>query len=116
LLGRNMEYPADANGDVFRRMEASGFDFANEHVLDFHVVFATEEEADRIARMYLADHKAGDKLANIETKPFPQGGMELTLSKRMLVTYEAVSAFESKLAERVSHVDGYLDGWGVLQT
>jgi hypothetical protein len=41
--------------------------------------------------------------------------MELTLSKRMLVSYEAVTAFESTLAERVALVDGYLDGWGVLQ-
>jgi hypothetical protein len=39
-----------------------------------------------------------------------------TLSKRMRVTYEAVTAFESKLAARVSQVDGYLDGWGVLQS
>jgi len=109
-----MNYPDDTNGDVFRRMEAHGFDFTTEHVVDFHAVFATEEDADRIARMYVADHKTGEKFTNIETKPFEQGGMALTLSKRMLVTYEAVSAFESKLAERVSQVDGYLDGWGVL--
>jgi hypothetical protein len=97
-------------------MEERGFDFAGEHVVDFHAVFATEAEADRIARMYVADHKAGDKFMNIETKPFERGGMELALSKRMLVTYEAVTAFEAKLAERVSQVDGYLDGWGVLQS
>jgi hypothetical protein len=110
-----MKYPLDTNGDVFRRMEESGFDFEKEHVVDFHAVFATEEEADRIARLYVADHKAGDKLTNIETKPFSQGGMELTLSKKMFVTYEAVTAFESKFGQRVSLVEGYLDGWGVLQ-
>jgi hypothetical protein len=110
-----MKYPNDANGDVFRRMEDHGFDFTVEHAVDFHAVFATEAEADQIARMYLADHNAGNKLTNIETKPSDKGGMELTLSKRMLVNYEAVSAFESTLAERVSQVDGYLDGWGVLQ-
>ena len=110
-----MTYPDDANGDVFRRMEATEFDFSAEHVVDFHAVFATEAMADQIARMYLADHKAGDKFTNIETKPFPQGGMELTLSKQMLVTYEAVTTFESALSERVALVDGYLDGWGVLQ-
>jgi len=96
-------------------MEAHGFDFTSQHVVDFHAVFATEEAADQIARMYVADHKSGDKFTNIETKPHERGGMELTLSKRMLVTYEEVSAFEAKLAERVSQVDGYLDGWGVLQ-
>lgn len=115
LAPTDMNYPDDANGAVLRRMEEHGFDFASEHVVDFHAVFATEAEADRIARLYVADHKAGDTLTNIETKPFEKGGMELTLSKKMLVTYEAVSAFEAKLAERVSQVDGYLDGWGVLQ-
>ena len=110
-----MKFPDDANGDVFRRMQDHGFDFDSEHVVDFHAVFATEAEADRIARMYVADHRAGDKLSNIETKPYEKGGMELTLSKKMLVTYEAVCSFESKLAERVSQVEGYLDGWGVAQ-
>jgi hypothetical protein len=114
-LDHATKFPDAANGDVLRRMEDHGFDFAIEHVVDFYAVFATESEADRIARMYVADHKAGDKLTNIETKPFDRGGMQLTLSKRMLVTYETVSAFESKLAERVSEVEGYLDGWGVLQ-
>jgi hypothetical protein len=110
-----MKSPDDVNGDVFRRMEENGFDFSVEHVVDFHSVFATEEAADLIARMYLADHKAGDELANIETKPHAKGGMELMLSKRMLVTYEAVSQFEAELLRRVSKVEGYLDGWGVFQ-
>ena len=96
-------------------MDAHGFDFTTEHVVDFHAVFATEEEADRIARMYVADRRAGEKLTNIETRSHDRGGMELTLSKRMLVTYDAVTAFKAKLAERVVQVEGYLDGWGVLQ-
>ena len=96
-------------------MERHGFDFEKEHVVDFHAVFATEVEAKQIALMYVDDFKLGDPLTNVETKPFSKGGMELTVSRRMLVTYEAVSAFEAKLADRVSHVDGYLDGWGVLQ-
>jgi hypothetical protein len=82
-----MTYPDDDNGDVFRRMEAHGFDFSTAHVVDFHAVFATEEEADQIALMYVADHKADDTFTNIETKPFERGGIELTLSKRMLVSY-----------------------------
>jgi hypothetical protein len=110
-----MTYPDDVNGDVFRRMESHGFDFSSEHVVDFHAVFATEAMADQIAQMYLADHKANGKFTNIETKPFPEGGMELTLSKRMFVSYEEVTAFESTLADRIALVDGYFDGWGVLQ-
>jgi len=110
-----MNYPNDTDGDVFRRMEAHGFDFEKEHTVDFHAVFATEEEADIVARQFLVDHKEGNELKNIETKPYESGGMELTLSKKMLVTYQAVKEFETLLSERVSRVEGYLDGWGVLQ-
>lgn len=110
-----MKYPDDINGDVFRRMENDGFDFSVEHIVDFYSVFATEAGADQIARKYLADHKAGDVFTNIEARPREEGGMELILSKRMLVTYETVGEFEKKLGELVSKVDGYLDGWGVLQ-
>ena len=110
-----MKYPDDANGDVFRQLDKHDFDFSEEHVLDVHAAFATEAEADSVAQMYFSDHHASDEPTNIETKPFPQGGMELTLSKQMLATYDAVCAFEDRLAERVSRVEGYLDGWGVLQ-
>ena len=115
LIVRPMKYPDDVNGEVFRTMEDSAFDFSVEHVVDFYAVFATETDADQIAHMYLADHKTGDMLTNIETKPRDEGGMELILSKRMMVTYEAVTEFERKLRERVSRAEGYLDGWGVLQ-
>ncbi|MEZ8084177.1 hypothetical protein A1OW_18290 [Enterovibrio norvegicus] len=109
-----MSYPEGAYGDVFRRMEESGFDFDKEHIVDIHAVFATETEADRIALMFVADSDV-DQYVNIETKPYDEGGMELTLSKKMLVTYDAVCQLEDLLAERVSLVDGYLDGWGVMQ-
>ena len=59
---KKMTYPDDVNGDVFRRMESHGFDFDIEHVVDFHAVMATEEEADRVAKMFLADHGAGQTL------------------------------------------------------
>lgn len=110
-----MKYPVGANGDVFRRMEASGFDFSVEHTVDFHAVLATVKEAEQIARLYVADHEAGFRFSNIETKPYPEGGMELTLSRRMLVKFEDIQAMEDTLQRRVSLVEGYLDGWGVLQ-
>jgi hypothetical protein len=110
-----MEFPADLNGDVFRRMQASGFDFSIPHDVEFFAVFRTEAEADEVGQLYLADHKAGSRLVNIETRPAESGGMELELVKNMVLTYDAVTAFEAGLKERVAMRDGYLDGWGVLQ-
>ena len=109
-----MSYPADENGDVFRRLESHGFDFTTEHVVDFHAVLATEKSADIVALMFLADDKAGDTYENIETYPHDEGGMCLDLSKKMFVSYDAVTKLESLLANRISDNQGYLDGWGVL--
>lgn len=107
-----MKYPDDDIGNVFRRMEESNFDFSKEHVVDFYAVFATEKEADSIARMFLADK---NRYENIETRPYDEGGMELEISKKMLVTYDSVLDLQELLAERVVLVRGYLDGWGVMQ-
>jgi hypothetical protein len=41
--------------------------------------------------------------------------MELVLVKKMMPTHESVADFEAGLQARVGRVDGYLDGWGVLQ-
>jgi len=109
-----MIFPNDANGDVFRRLQSSDFDFTAEYVVDFYSVLATEEGADSVAKMFLADHKAGRKLANIETKPHDEGGMCLELSRKMVVSYEAIVEFESLLSQRVDQFGGYLDGWGVM--
>ncbi len=110
-----MNFPKDENGDVFRRMQASNFDFTKQHDVEFFAVFRTEEAADSVAMEFVADRKAGEHLVNIETRPADSGGMELELVKRMIVTHEAVTEFEERLASRVSKHDGYMDGWGVLQ-
>ncbi|WP_133471865.1 ribonuclease E inhibitor RraB [Paraglaciecola marina] len=109
-----MEYPDDANGDVFRRLEEDNFDFSLEYPVDFFAVYETEREADIVAKQFASDWKAGQKFKNIEIRPGENGGMELELVPIMQVTYENISNFEVKLAERTAKVNGYLDGWGVL--
>ena len=107
-------YPNDDNGDVFRRLEEDGFDFSLEYEVDFFAIYATEVEADIVAKQYAGDWKSGQKFKNIETRPSDKGGMELELVPIMKVTYANVIAFEKKLLERTEKVKGYLDGWGVL--
>ena len=99
-----MHFPDDENGDVLRRIHEHGFNFTEEH-----------EIAKQIASLYLEDHKSGNKLTNIETYPNEGGGMGLLITKKMFPTYDNITSFEKKLVERVATVDGYLDGWGVLQ-
>lgn len=47
-------YPQNVNGDVFRRLENDNFDFSIEHPVDFYAIYATEEEADLVARRHRA--------------------------------------------------------------
>ena len=110
-----MQFPNDQNGDVFRRMHASGFDFSKPHNVEFFAVFRTEEDADRVAREFVADHRAGDTLVAVDTSPHEVGGMALKIVKSMLVTHRDVTAFEALLAQRAGKYDSYVDGWGVLQ-
>jgi hypothetical protein len=106
-------YPDDVNGDVFRRLEEANFDFSIEHPVDFYAIYATEEEADLVARQYATDWRRGKQFKNIETRPSEKGGMELELVPIMMVTYKNIVDFEKTLAERTAKVNGYLDGWGV---
>ena len=92
-----MTYPDDINGDVFRRMQASNFDFSKPHDVDFFAVFRTEEAADFVAREYVADRKSGDQLVNIETPPAESGGMELELVVRLMVTHAPCSRVSGPL-------------------
>lgn len=110
-----MQFPDDTNGEVFKRMASSGFDFGPPHDVEFFAVFRTKEDADRVAQEYVADHRAGDTLVAVDTQPHDVGGMELKIVKSMLVSHENVTAFEKLLAERSGKYDGYMDGWGILQ-
>jgi hypothetical protein len=52
-------YPDDVNGDVFRRLEEDNFDFSIEYPVDFYAIYATEEEADLVAKQYAKDWNGG---------------------------------------------------------
>lgn len=106
-------YPDEDNGDVLRRLEKNNFDFSIKHPVDFYAIYATEEEADIVAKLYVNDWNKGQKFKNIETRPNEEGGMELQLVPIMKVTHENISAFEAEFAKRTSKVTGYLDGWGI---
>lgn len=107
-------FPNDENGDVLRELEKRGIDFSIPHKADFFAIFRTKEMADIVAKQYLSDSFPNENIVVIETRPAEAGGMELELGVKMLITHENVTNFEARLAERASHQDGYLDGWGVL--
>lgn len=110
------KYPDDEIGIVLSRLDEQGFDFSVHHPVEFFVVLTTEEDAERIGEMYVDDHNSGDEMDNIETRPHESGGMELELVKVMQITHENISGFQETLRQRVSQVDGFLDGWGLVHS
>ena len=110
-----MIFPDDENGDVLRRMADSDFPFSQPHDVDFFALFARNDDAAFVAKQFIADHKAGNRVAAVKTSAHESGGTELKIVKSMLVTHENVSAFETLLAERCARFDSKLDGWGVMQ-
>lgn len=83
--------------------------------VEFFSVLSTQEQAIIVAKQYLDEDMNGEKLDNIATHPYTSGGMELILTKTMLVTQENISAFENKLAERLSVHEGRLNGWRIIR-
>lgn len=76
---KKSQLPDDENGNVLRRMQSSGFDFTKPHDVEFFAVFRTEAMADSVARQYVADSKAGDKIKWIDTKPAKRGAWSCAL-------------------------------------
>ena len=79
------------------------------------MIFPDEQCADAVAKGFVAEHEEGKRLANVETRPGREGGMELIIAKEMFITYDNVTQFEAELGQRAEAFGGRLDGWGVLQ-
>ena len=106
-----MNFPDTSNGDVFRRLAKNNIKFGELFDVEFFAILATENMADTIAKQYV---NSKYQMVNIETRPFDDGRMELELIVKVPLTYENICLFEDELQNRVSSVDGYLDGWGIL--
>jgi len=109
-----VQFPADENGDVLRRMAASHFNFDRSHDVDFFAVFSREEDAAAVARLFIADAQV-HALAGVRTSAANNGDTELKVVKRMRVTHDSVTAFERLFSETCARHGGRLDGWGVMQ-
>jgi len=103
------------DADYFSRLKAADF-YGKESTVDFRAIFLTREHADLVAQQYVEDRENGIELENIEIERYEEDseeGFELTITKRMIITEDALKEFDKIMAERVSQLDGHLDGWGI---
>ena len=105
-----MSWPSDADGDVFRRLEAHGFDFSESHSVDYNVDFE-HWPPDSNALDALRDQYGSVKVYE------PDGDFNGYVQFNVWgpVTYEAVTSVQRRATLAMQPYGGVCESWGVLQ-
>lgn len=113
-----MNFPNDETGQILKEMADAGFDFTPEYVVDFFALFHKEEDADKVAKIFLRRMDEQEPIVKVESRNYDHGGeasdaIELQVSKVLLVNHETISEFEKDYKRIAEKHSGYSDGWGV---
>lgn len=114
-----MQFPNDETGLILQEMADAGFDFDGEYVIDFFALFHKEEDADRLAQVFLKRIDNDEPFVKVESRNYDHGGkgsdaIELQVSKVMNVNHSEISEFELEYKRLAEKHGGYSDGWGVF--
>jgi hypothetical protein len=109
-MGTAATWPHDADGDVFRRLEANGFDFTAEYEIDFNVDFEEwPPKPDAIA--WLQSHYSDVEV--YEPEEDFNGSVQFKI--RSKVNYTLVVDTQTKVSEEMRQYGGVCESWGVAQ-
>ena len=104
-----MNFPCDADGDVLRRLESSGFDFTQHCEIDFNVDFATWPPS-KIALTEL--EKEFGKIEIYEPEDECDGYVLFTI--KSILSYKLVTQVQKKASFIVIEHGGVCESWGLL--
>ena len=106
----HLTFPDDENGDVLRKMQASGDDLDVARDMNFAFAFKTQSEAERFAVAVTApDYHA-------EASLYPERKMwQAEVTHHMTPTHAAITELESRLTKIAAEYGGEADGWGSFQ-
>ena len=102
-----MSWPADVDGDVFRRLESHGFDFTKPHMVDFQIDFNSWPPSDEAIAILTRDY-------SVEQFEPESGSGFLQISVFSLLTYDFVIGMQDTLTRQLSPFGGVCEAWGVL--
>ena len=104
------DWPNDVDGDVFRRLEESGFDLSKYHEIDFNVDFKRwppmPEALTHIRARY-------PNAVVYEPSGEDRGHVQFQVHAR--VTYELVMRIQAEMSALLADFGGYCQSWGVMQ-
>ncbi len=111
-----MNWPNDADGDVFRRLQSNSFDFKIEVKIDFNINFdhwpLLPEEIEIIdslhpgCKYYEPDEEGVESDQQIGYAQFQ------VFTK---ITYDLVMEMQDRVKNEMKDLGGYCESWGVMQ-
>ena len=106
-----MTWPLDADGDVFRRLDASEFDFRQVHLIDFNVDFAAWPPPDAAIAALRENYPD-----LIIFEPDEHGEGYIRFKIKSVLTYELVVFVQKSVSALVVPYGGTCESWGVMQS
>ena len=103
-------WPDDADGDVLRRLESSGFDFAADYGIDFNVDFEQWPPQATVLNWLRARYK---HITVIEPKDDFNGYVQFKISSKL--THKLVIDTQAEATAAVEQYGGTCESWGVLR-
>ncbi|MCF6319398.1 MAG: ribonuclease E inhibitor RraB [Proteobacteria bacterium] len=105
-----MIWPDTIDGDVFRRMQESNFDFSIKHNIDFNVDFENWPPPEEI---FINLQKIFTNVEHIEPEGEYDGYITFHIYKKL--TYELVMNIQEDISDLVKKCSGICESWGVMQ-
>ena len=110
-----MNWPNDTDGDVFRSLEKSNFNFEKEYEIDINIDFdhwpLSESEITEIQKLYpngeIINPAPGKDIGNGKDIGFVQFQIFSKLD------YNFIIEVQKSVTMKVSHMGGWCDSWGV---
>ncbi|WP_298444277.1 ribonuclease E inhibitor RraB [uncultured Ferrimonas sp.] len=107
-----MSFPNDANGELLELMQAEGIALDQSYMLDFYVVFSTEEQAKAAAERVGREFDGAGLFVNFSDDAQM---WELRLQQEMVPEHGKITEIELILSKLCKQFKGKTDGWGMLE-
>lgn len=105
-----MSWPNTADGDVFRRLESSRFDFSAVHEIDFNVDFREWPPSNEAIRWLEQEYQ---HVTVVPPEDDFGGYVEFKIVGAL--TYELVVVTQDRVSDAMADYGGVCESWGVLQ-
>lgn len=104
-----MNWPNDADGDVFRRLQDQSFDFDKKRPIDFNVDFERWPPTDQALELLRAQYP---KLIVYEPNAEDSGYVKFQVHDRP--SYELVTRVQKEISALMAPFGGTCNSWGIL--